>query len=102
MSVAEAFKGIPEKDLTFLRSIVHFLWNHRATYVEHCKRGFTEEEDEKTFARKYLSLLVTLCSNYEILLIENSEQSQMLITLLQDSAQAQNLRLAIQSLECWY
>jgi hypothetical protein len=102
MSFAEAFKGIPEQDMTFLRSLIALLWNLRPVFVEHCQRDFTEEEDEKSFARKYCSLLVTLCSNYEIFLIENSEHSRQLITLLKDSASANNLRLAVQSLECWY
>lgn len=88
MSMAEILKGIPEKDLTFLRTIVQFLWTHRPTFVQYCKQGFTEESDENPFARKYLSLLVTLVSNYEVLLIENSEQSQILITILKDSASA--------------
>lgn len=102
MSFAEAYKGIPEQDMAFLRSVIQLMWNMRPVFVNHCQQDFTEEDDEKSFPRKYCSLLVTLCSNYEIFLIENSEQSQQLITLLKDSATAKNLRLAIMSLECWY
>lgn len=73
MSFAEAMKGISSQDMAFLRSVIQIMWNMRPVFVEHCQRDFTEDEDEKSFPRKFCSLLVTFCSNYEVFLIENSE-----------------------------
>jgi hypothetical protein len=102
MSIVEAFRGFPEKDMQFLRSVIFFMNSIRNIFISECSKQFTEEEDEKIFARKFCSLLITLCANYEIFLIEKSENSQSLFTLLKDCAESKNLRIAIQSLEFWY
>jgi hypothetical protein len=102
MSLDQAIKGFPEKDMTFLRSTIHYISSLRNLFAEACNQDFTEDEDEKVFARKYCSLLICICSNYEIFMIEKSEQSQQLFTLLKDCVSARNLRITVQSLDFWY
>jgi hypothetical protein len=101
-SLEHALKGLPEKDMAFLRSTIHYISTLRSHFVEQCSQDFSEDEDEKVFARKYCSLLICICSNYEIFIIEKSEQSQQLFTLLKDCASARNLRITVQSLDFWY
>jgi hypothetical protein len=76
MSLVEAFRGFPEKDMQFLRTVICFMNSFRNIFISECSKQFSEEEDEKIFARKFCSLLITLCANYEIFLIEKSENSQ--------------------------
>lgn len=60
-----------------------------------------EEEEGSIFARKFTSLLTTLCSNYELLLIQPSPDALKLFELMKDCAKAANQRVAVQSLNFW-
>ena len=53
------------------------------------------------YARKFCDLLTVLCSNYELLLIQPTQESAALFRLMKDCAGSQNQRIAIHSLDFW-
>jgi hypothetical protein len=66
-------------------------------------RQFSEDEDDdpaNAFPRKYVSLLVCLCSNYETLMLSD-DVGRQLFKLVKDCAQIANFRLCVQSLDFW-
>ena len=46
-------------------------------------------------------MVTVLCSDYELLLINPSDEATTLFNLMKDCAKAQNQRIAIQSLDFW-
>lgn len=60
-----------------------------------------DDEDAQNYAIKYANLLITLCCNYELLLIKESETSKVLFQLLLECGSAKNLRISQTSLEFW-
>ena len=102
MSTKEAFTSIPEKDKQFLQQLIMFLARNRDNFVAQCQKPFSEdEEDDLPYARKFCTLVTVLCSNYELLLIQPTEESTSLFRLMKDCAGSQNQRIAIQSLDFW-
>ena len=102
MSTKEAFTSIPEKDKAFLQSLVMFLERNRDNFVAECQKPFSEDdEDNVPYARKFCSLITVLCSNYELLLIQPTQESAALFRLMKDCAGSQNQRIAIHSLDFW-
>lgn len=91
MSIKEAFTSMPDKDKTFLQSLVMFLTRNRDNFVSECQKPFSEDdEDDFPYARKFCSLLTVLCSNYELLLVQQTQEQASLFRLLKDSAAATN------------
>lgn len=74
----------------------------RDNFVTETQKPFNEEDDEdQPFARKFCGLVTVICSCYELLLIQPSEESSMLFTLMKDAAKSQNQRITTQSLDFW-
>lgn len=74
----------------------------RDNFVSETQKAFDEDEDEESpFARKFCNLVTVLCSDYEILLLQPTDEAKILFTIMKDSAQAVNQRIAIQSLDFW-
>jgi hypothetical protein len=90
-SLQETLKGFPEKDMTFLITLIQYLASMRQLFITESNKQFNEDDDEtKPFARKFCDLITVLCSNFELLLIQENEVSNQLFTLLKDCARAQN------------
>lgn len=60
-----------------------------------------DDDDAYTFAYRYANLLLSLCKNYEILLLQGTETSKALFKLLIDCGTAKNLKISQISLDFW-
>lgn len=61
-----------------------------------------EEDDQRhEYARKFSSLLNTLCLKFEILFVATPEASGILFQLLIDCASAKNLQISLSSIDFW-
>ena len=58
-------------------------------------------DGEKTYGSKISSLALSLCRNYEVLLVKPSEAAEKLFTIMKDVAASKNLRLAASTYEFW-
>ena len=75
-SESTAFSLIPEVDKQFLQAVVLYCINKRDVLVAETQKPFDETKDEELpFARKFTSLLTVLCSDYELLLIRETNES---------------------------
>ena len=102
MSLDAAFNSLPEKETLFLSEIVSFLDESRPMMqLEYQKKFNMDEEDSKNYATKISSLALTLCRNYEVLLIKPSDAAEKLFTTMKDVAAAKNLRLAESTYDFW-
>ena len=96
---AVTLKSVKPDDRVFLEQVVITL----QTLLPRFKANpyvvqYSEDEDdtvEGQFARKYVNLVVCLCSNYENLLVPQTELSQNLFGIIKECTKAPNLRLAI-------
>ena len=76
--------------------------SQRDNFVAETQKPFDQEaEEDEPFARKFCSLVTVLCSDYELLLINQSDEATTLFTLMKDCAKSQNQRIAITSLDFW-
>lgn len=93
---------IPDTDKQFLQSITMYCRRQRENFVRETQKPFNEEDDEEQpFARKFCSLVTVICSDYELLLINPSDEATTLFEIMKDCAKSQNQRITVQSLDFW-
>jgi len=99
VKLEEAFSYIPQGEKTFIDSIIKWLSEKEAVFKYAASQ--IGNDDAEQYAKAYTDILCTLCNNYETLLIEQSETSTKLFSLLICCSSAPNLRISHMTLSFW-
>lgn len=80
VSVQSAMEPLPEQDQQFMQVLINYLVSNKEKFLAEANKQFDELEDDTNIeskrTRKFTKLLVTLCSNYEVFLLNDVPETQ--------------------------